>query len=174
MIGKVYKLSSDTCDKVYIGSTHSKYPSVRMAHHRQNHRRGWRDYHGLFDKGDPKLEILEEIQLDSHDEIYKLRKLEREWVEKYDNCMNLRISYLSPEEKKEMRDKSINKYHKSPLGKLATRKSQLNTKIKKWNQNPNAYQKEIKQAQEEIQKICDAQNDLRAELSTFSYASMGA
>ena len=68
MIGKVYKLSSDTCDQVYIGSTHSKYPSVRMAHHRQNHRRGWRNYHGLFDKGDPKLEILEEIQLDSHDD----------------------------------------------------------------------------------------------------------
>ena len=174
MIGRVYKLSSDTSDQVYIGSTHSKYISVRLAHHRQNHRRGWRDYRGLFENGDPKLEILEEIQLDSHDEIYKLRKLEREWAEKYDNCMNLRISYLSPEEKKEMRDKSINRYHKSPLGKLATKKSQLNTKIKKWNKNPNAYQKEIRQAQEEIQEICDAQDSLRAELSTFSYVSMEA
>ncbi len=174
MIGKVYKLSSDTCDQVYIGSTHSKYTSVRLAHHRQNHRRGWRDYHGLFENGDPKLEILEEIQLDSHDEIYKLRRLEREWAEKYDNCMNLRISYLSPEEKKEMRDKSISKYHKSPLGKLAMRKSQLNTKIKKWEKNPNAYQKEIRQAKEEIREICDAQDSLREELSTASYANMAS
>ena len=71
-----------------------------------------------------------------------------------------------------MRQKSINKYHKTPLGKLAIRKSTLNTKLKKMNQNPNAYQKEIKQAEDEIKQICEAQNALREELSTFSYACM--
>ena len=47
-IGKVYKLEKEGCDHCYIGSTYSGM-SVRLAHHRQHHRRGERDYKGLFD-----------------------------------------------------------------------------------------------------------------------------
>ena len=64
--GKVYKLSAPNCDKIYIGSTYSKYASVRLAHHRQYHRNKWKDYQGLFDNGDPQMEILAEIELKVH------------------------------------------------------------------------------------------------------------
>ncbi len=164
LIGKVYKLSSTECDKIYIGSTHCKYSSVRMAHHRQNHRRGWKDYQGLFDNGDPKMEILDTIELNGREEAWKLRKLEEEHSQKYDNLINLRRCYLSDAEKIKIRDISIKKYHSSPLGKLAMRKSSLNAKLKKIENN--SYKKTIhpsmvKQINEELKFINEQQENLR-------------
>jgi hypothetical protein len=164
MIGRVYKLCSDDCDKIYIGSTYSKYPSVRMAHHRQYHRNGWKDYQGLFDNGEPRMEILEEIELESRDESYKLRQLEQKYVDQYsDNVINVRRCYLSPEERIQKRDLSINKYHKSPLGKLAMRKSALNTKLKKLKNSPKAIHPNlIKQIESELKFISEQQDFLRS------------
>ena len=34
ILGRVYKLTNPNCDKCYVGSTKSKYVSIRMAHHR--------------------------------------------------------------------------------------------------------------------------------------------
>ncbi len=163
MIGRVYKLCSDDCDKVYIGSTYSKYPSVRMAHHRQNHRNGWKNYQGLFDNGEPRMEILEEIELESRDEAYKLRELEQKYFDEYgDNIINVRRCYLSPEERIKQRDLSINKYHKTPLGKLAMRKSALNTKLKK-AKSKTLHPTQIKTIENELKFICEHKEFLRSQ-----------
>ncbi len=164
LLGKVYKLSASGCDKIYIGSTYSKYASVRLAHHRQAHRNGWKDYQGLFDNGNPTMEILAEIELNDKDEAWKLRKLEDEHVNKYDNCMNIRRSYLNPDEKIKMLNENIKKYHSSPLGQLALRKAFLNTKLKKIENN--SYKKVIhpstvKQIKNELKFICEQQELLR-------------
>tara|TARA_R100001440_G_scaffold70849_2_gene93551 strand:- start:8564 stop:9073 length:510 start_codon:yes stop_codon:yes gene_type:complete len=166
LIGKVYKLSASGCDKIYIGSTHCKYSSVRMAHHRQNHRRGWKDYQGLFDNGDPQMEILDTIELNNREEAWKLRKLEEEHSQKYDNLINLRRCYLSDAEKIKYRDESIKKYHSTPLGKLAIRKSTLNSKLKKIENN--SYKKTIhpsmvKQIKEELKFINEQQDIIRGQ-----------
>jgi hypothetical protein len=142
VLGRVYKLTSPECDKIYIGSTYSPYASVRMAHHRQNHRNGWRDYQGLFDNGDPFMEILETIELeDPKKENWKLRQLEETHSQNYENTINIRRCYLTPEEKIKQRNTSISKYHNSPLGKLALRKAFLNQKLKKIENN--SYKKTI-------------------------------
>jgi len=164
--GKVYKLSASGCDKIYIGSTYCKYASVRLAHHRQYHRNKWKDYQGLFDNGDPQMEILDEIELNNKDEAWKLRKLEDEHVSKYDNCMNIRRCYLNPDEKIKMLNENIKKYHKSPLGQLALRKGVLNGKLRKIENN--SYKKVIhpstvKQIKNELKFINEQQELLRNE-----------
>ena len=160
LIGRVYKLSSENCDKIYIGSSHCKYLSVRIAHHRQNHKNGWKDYQGLFDEGDPNIEVLEEIELQNRDEAWKLRELEEKHMNEYDNCINQRRCYLSPAERIKLRDESIKKYHSSPLGKLALRKANLNQKLKKAKNNSQVktiHPSMIKQIEDEIKFITQQQ-----------------
>jgi hypothetical protein len=158
VLGKVYKLTSSECDKIYIGSTYSPYASVRMAHHRQNHRNGWRDYQGLFDNGDPVMEILETIELENpRKENWKLRQLEESHSQNYENTINIRRCYLTPEEKIKERNKAINKYHNSPLGKLALRKAHLNQKLKKLDHSNESTKSIIKMINDEIKFISNQQ-----------------
>ena len=84
--GRVYKLSSkdENCKKVYIGSTKSPYVCIRMAHHRERHRKGWQDYQGIFDAGEPKLEILETMEFED-EEGWRLRQAEQKWADMTDN-----------------------------------------------------------------------------------------
>ena len=164
LTGKVYKLSSSNCDKIYIGSSYCKYLSVRIAHHRQSHRRGYKNYQGLFDNGDPTIEVLEEIELENKDESWKLRCLEENHVNQYDNCINQRRCYLTPEEKESIRVNSVKKYHSSPLGKIALRKAHLRQKIKNANNNTQVktiHPSAIKQMEEEIKFLSEQQTLLK-------------
>jgi len=159
MIGKVYKLSAPDCDYCYIGSTYCYYTSVRMAHHRQAHRRGTKDYKGLFDEGDPHIEILDTIELDGREDVWKLRQLEESYEQITDNTLNVRRCYLTPEERSKNMSSAIYKYHQSPLGKLSLRKASLNQKLK----NVSPFDKTlIKYIQNEINFICEQQVALRA------------
>tara|TARA_R110002110_G_scaffold413167_1_gene640181 strand:+ start:48 stop:596 length:549 start_codon:yes stop_codon:yes gene_type:complete len=129
MKGIVYKLCADNTECCYIGSTTSKYPTVRLAHHRQAHRRKTKDYKGLFDNGDPRMEILEEV----HYECDKspLRICELKWLnENIQNAINIRTPYTSYDQQKKLRDQRIKRYHNSEKGKLAVEKAALNAKIK--------------------------------------------
>tara|TARA_R100001460_G_C3472176_1_gene167274 strand:+ start:66 stop:584 length:519 start_codon:yes stop_codon:yes gene_type:complete len=160
LIGRVYKLSATNCDKIYIGSSHCKYLSVRLAHHRQNHKNGWKDYQGLFDEGDPNVEVLEEISLNDRSEAWKLRELEEKHMNQYDNCINQRRCYLTPDERIQIRDASVKKYHASPLGKLALRKANLNQKLKKAKDNSQLktiHPSMVKQIEDEIKFITGQQ-----------------
>ena len=175
VLGRVYKLTSPECDKIYIGSTYSYYDSVRMAHHRQNHRNGWRDYEGLFDNGDPVMEILDTIELeDPRKESWKLRQLEESYSQNYENTINIRRCYLTPEEKIKQRNTSISKYHNSPLGKLSLRKAYLNQKLKKIENN--SYKKTIhpsvvKQINEELKFINEQQKLIKQSIPSVKNQS---
>lgn len=164
LIGRVYKLSSDNCEKIYIGSSYCKYLSVRIAHHRQNHRNGWKDYQGLFDNGDPNIEILEEIELENRDEAWKLRELEEKHVQQNDNCMNVRRCYLTEDEKEDQRVKSVKKYHESPLGKISLRKGYLNQRLKIAKNNSQVktiHPSTIKQMEQELKFLTEQQNIIK-------------
>jgi hypothetical protein len=159
MIGKVYKLSSSNTDACYIGSTYCHYPSVRLAHHRQAYRRGWKDYKGLFDEGDPQMIILETIDMENgREDAWKLRQLEDKWANETEGTIIPLPSLCTPEEKKEKLTSSIYKYHNSPLGKLAMRKSHLNQKLKKVSPFDKTL---IKYIQNEINFICEQQVALK-------------
>ena len=159
MIGKVYKLSAPDCDYCYIGSTYCHYTSVRLAHHRQSHRRGTKDYKGLFDNGDPVMEILDTIELDGREDAWKLRQLEESYEQITDNTLNVRRCYLTPEERSENITSAIYKYHNSPLGKLSLRKASLNQRLKKVSPFDKTL---IKYIQNEINFICEQQVALKA------------
>ena len=159
MIGRVYKLSAPDCDYCYIGSTYCHYTSVRLAHHRQSHRRGTKDYKGLFQDGDPVMEILDTIELDGKEDVWKLRQLEESYEQITDNTINVRRCYLTPEERAENISSAIYKYHNTPLGKLSLRKASLNQKLK----NISPFDKTlIKYITNEINFICEQQVALRA------------
>jgi hypothetical protein len=98
-VGRVYKLTTEGCDKCYVGSTKSKYVSIRMAHHRESHNKDRYDYQGLFANGDPDIEILKEIEYEDGED-WILRKEEQDFMlMNIDNCINKRRCYISPEEK---------------------------------------------------------------------------
>lgn len=144
MIGKVYKLWRPDCNYCYIGSSYCKYTSVRMAHHRQAHRRETKDYKGLFADGDPHMEILDEMEMpNGRDDAPKLRKLEEEYEQKTENTINDRRCYLTDEEKIQQRNAAIEKYHNTPLGKVSQRKGYLNHKLKKVSQFDGSLRKQI-------------------------------
>ena len=154
--GYIYKLSKN--DKCYIGSTKSPYVSIRMAHHREKHRKGLRDYQGLFDDGDPHVEICEMFYF-PNDEVWKLRKREQLWMSRNrDTCINIRNSYISPKVKKENAKRRCKKYHQSEKGKLALRKAAINHKLK--DQNITGLKRS--NLLEELEEINEKQNSLRA------------
>lgn len=154
--GYIYKLSKN--DKCYIGSTKSPYVSIRMAHHREKHRKGLRDYQGLFDDGDPHVEICEMFYF-PNDEVWKLRKREQLWMSRNrDTCINIRNSYISPSVKKENAKRRCKKYHQSEKGKLALRKAAINHKLK----DENITGLKRSNLLEELEEINEKQNSLRA------------
>jgi len=153
--GYIYKLSKN--DKCYIGSTKSPYVSIRMAHHREKHRKGLRNYQGLFDDGDPHVEICEMFYF-PNDEVWKLRKREQLWMSRNrDTCINIRNSYISPSVKKENAKRRCKKYHQSEKGKLALRKAAINHKLK--DQTLTGLKRS--NLLEELDQINEKQNSLR-------------
>ena len=160
-IGRVYKLTADGCDKCYVGSTKSPYVSIRMAHHRERHKKKRQNYYGLFDNGDPKLEILEEIEY-TKGEDWILRKAEQKWAsQNRDNCINRRRCYVSPSVKRKERDERIKKYHESEKGRLALRKATINHRLKQTDKPVTGLKRT--QLQDELEKINTRQAELRNE-----------
>jgi len=154
--GYIYKLSKN--EKCYIGSTKSPYVSIRMAHHREKHRKGLRNYQGLFDEGDPHVEICEMFYFPD-DEVWRLRKREQIWMsQNRDTCINIRNSYISPSVKKENAKRRCKKYHQSEKGKLALRKAAINHKLK--DQTLTGLKRS--NLLEELDQIKEKQNSLRA------------
>ena len=129
-IGRVYKLTAEGCDKCYVGSTKSPYVCIRMAHHRERHRKGRHNYYGLFQNGDPDIEILEQIEYEKGED-WILRRKEQKWASlNRDTCINQRRCYISPSVRKKERDERIKKYHQTEKGKLALRKGSINHRLK--------------------------------------------
>jgi hypothetical protein len=106
-LGKIYKLTSEHTDKIYIGSTCKKLLCQRLAAHSSDYKL-WGEGKGknissfeLFELGSVQITLLEAYPCETKDEL--LAK-ERYWIEKYkDIIVNNRIPITNSEEKKEIK-----------------------------------------------------------------------
>jgi len=73
--GKIYKLTSPNTDKVYIGST-IRTLNKRLTSHIRDWKLKRKDCGSTYilEKGDYKIELLEEVQVDSRKDLTKFEK----------------------------------------------------------------------------------------------------
>ena len=76
--GKIYKLTCDKTDKIYIGSTYQKYLSKRLTVHKMKNNPCMSRQ--LFELGKVKIELIENCPCNSKKE---LETKERYYIEKY-------------------------------------------------------------------------------------------
>jgi hypothetical protein len=157
-VGRVYKLTAEGCEKCYIGSTKAPYLCIRMAHHRERHRKGRQDFKGLFDNGDPNIEVVQTMDL-KDGEGWKLRRAEQAWAQmNAKNCINIRRPYVSPSCRKIMQIKRVKRYHESPKGKIALQKAGINQRLKSPNLKPYKRTDLLKR----LEDLCEQQRVLNA------------
>jgi len=105
MIGRIYKITSPSTDKIYIGST-TKTLSYRFSSHKINHCSSIE----IINYGDSKIELLEEFECQDKDE---LKWKEREYQERFkENCVNQRRAITTDDELLEYRNSYAKSWHK--------------------------------------------------------------
>ena len=110
-LGKIYKITSEHTDKIYVGSTCKKLLCQRLAAHSSNFNQ-WKKGTGtyissfeLFELGSVQITLLEAYTCNTRDE---LLSKERYWIEQYkDNIVNKYIPIKTIDEKKETRKKYL-------------------------------------------------------------------
>jgi hypothetical protein len=98
--GKIYKIVSPHTDKIYIGSSCKKYLAERKADHKYQYKK-WLNRNGgycssfdLFGLGDIDIVLLENVNCNTKDELYKK---EQEYLDKF---KNIAVNINSPMRKK--------------------------------------------------------------------------
>lgn len=94
--GYVYKLWSPQTDKVYIGSTASRYLSQRMSAHTSSYRKGKgcvSTAHQILEYPDATIELLETVLFQDKHELYAR---EGHWIREIPNCVNKNQPGLPP------------------------------------------------------------------------------
>ena len=100
LTGRIYIIRSPNTEMVYVGST------IQKLHRRfKKHIYDWRTRYErsansklILDKGDAYIELLEEVQVESKEE---LEIIEQKWINETPNTVNKRKSYISEEERAE-------------------------------------------------------------------------
>lgn len=116
MKGIIYKISSPSTDKIYIGSTIQTL-KARMRNHRKktNHTRSKE----ITMYGDAKIECLEECEFDDID---ILRNKEKEYIlADRERCCNY-IGKITEDEKKERDKKYQKEWSQTPAGRESQKK----------------------------------------------------
>ena len=134
-LGKIYKITSDQTDKVYIGSTAQKYLATRLAGHVRDYDRyknGKCNYVTSFEilkYDDHKIELIE-----CHSCSYKeeLLKREGEIMRQYDNRINRCVAGRS---KKQYRKDNIEAHRKYSAKATAKWRSKNTDKVKEYKKN---------------------------------------
>jgi hypothetical protein len=110
-LGKIYKITSEHTDKIYVGSTCKKLLCQRLAAHSSRFnqwKKGKADYTSSFELcklGSVQITLLEAYPCNTKDE---LLSKERYWIEQYkDNIVNKYIPIKTIDEKKETRKKYL-------------------------------------------------------------------
>lgn len=98
---KIYKLTCDDTNLIYIGSTCQKYLCGRLSNHGQDFKKngGGTTSRKLYEAGNVKIELIELYPCEIKEE---LLKRERYWMDQT-NCVNIQRPYTTVEETKETR-----------------------------------------------------------------------
>ena len=121
-LGRVYKITNSVNDMIYVGSTKTTLER-RFTHHKSSAKtHNFKLYKSMQDIGIDKfsIELLEEKYFDNDDE---LKKLEQEYINKYDISilLNERNAFISEQDRQEQ----IKEYREK-------NKQQINEKAKEW------------------------------------------
>jgi hypothetical protein len=118
---KIYKLVSPQTDKVYIGSTCSKYLSSRLAQHKDCYKRylnGKYSYISSYEivKYDDCKIVLIQSYTDCQNSMEQ-RMFEQDYIDIFD-CVNKQRAYISLEQRKERDCKNKKEWRKNNKEKL--------------------------------------------------------
>ena len=96
--GKIYKISDNTSDKVYIGST-TQSLLQRLYHHKSNFKLNYNvSSKYILQNNDYDINLLECVPCENKTQLIKK---EQEYISLYgDRCVNYRRAFTSPDEKK--------------------------------------------------------------------------
>jgi hypothetical protein len=90
--GKIYKIVSDNCDEIYIGSTCEPTLARRLAGHVGNYKRYLKENFGftssfkILEKGNYSIVLIREYPCETKEQLYAK---ERHYIEKYKKvCVN--------------------------------------------------------------------------------------
>lgn len=105
---KIYKLTSEHTEKIYIGSTCERLLCMRLAKHRNNHKRflnniirGKSTASKILELGPVKIELIEYFPCNSS---LELKNRERHYIELHrENCVNKNIPGRSADEYRQTR-----------------------------------------------------------------------
>lgn len=112
IIGKIYKLTSNETDDIYIGGTTGKL-NIRFNTHKCNYKQYLNDkrrYETAFELtkyNDVKIELLYENEFKTVKDMYNL---EGEYIKNNKNCVNMRITGRDKKEyNKQYRENNVEK-----------------------------------------------------------------
>ncbi len=84
-LGRIYRISAPTCDRVYVGSTRTTL-AARLGRHRRDlrgYKRGTYHYISSFEVLDVTIDLLEEAEY--HD-MQQFREREAYWIQRLPSC----------------------------------------------------------------------------------------
>ena len=127
---RVYKIVSPQTDKVYIGSTCSKYLSSRLSQHKYNYKKYLNgNYHYVSSFEIIKYDDCKIILIQSYPDCQskmEQRMYEQDWIDIFD-CVNKHRAYTSLEQRKERDCKNKKEWRENNKEKI---KEQLSQKVK--------------------------------------------
>ncbi len=92
--GKIYKIVSDSCDEIYIGSTCEPTLARRLAKHRYNYNaykkeeKCYMSSFKILERGDYSIVLIKEYPCENKEQLFAK---ERHYIDKYkDACINQR------------------------------------------------------------------------------------
>ena len=95
--GRIYQITSPNTKKIYVGST-TEQLQVRFSKHISDWKRLPHknvSSKKILEAGEARIELLEEVNVENNTE---LRKIERKWMEKLCNVVNIKKAYITKEE----------------------------------------------------------------------------
>jgi len=115
--GKIYKIVSENCDNIYIGST----AESRLCRRLQKHLSNYRDYlkgnskryyksYDIFNQGNYKIVLIENYPCKNKDE---LRMREQYWLDNIHNKVNQNKAMVNKKEYDRIRWNGLRSYQRS-------------------------------------------------------------
>ena len=133
-LGKIYKIESNQCEQVYVGSTCEQYLSNRLSGHKRNYKRylngngNYTSSYELLKYDDFKIYLIEDYPCERKEQ---LRSREGYWIKELD-CVN---KHIAGRTKKEWRDDNIEHVKEKRKKEYDENKETSKAYSKEWYEN---------------------------------------